>query len=356
MLVYGARRVGKTVLLEQIKGSFQGQSVLMLNGDTKESGDALGTNSETKLSDLVRNYDVIFVDEAQRIPNVALALKIIIDKFPEKIIIVTGSSSLELAKGARDNLTGRNQTFTLWPLSTNELVLVNEPYKMPSILPSQLVYGGYPYIYSLSTDLEKQKYLLGIIDDYLFRDVLSLERLERPDNLRRLATLLAFQIGREVSQNELAKNLLMSVKTVGRYLDLLERSFVIFRIDAHSTNMRKEVSKSKKYYFYDLGIRNALINQFQPLSDRTDVGELWENFLFAERMKKHNYAGRSVLMRFWRNYAGSEIDLVEIEGTKISAFEFKWGKDTARTPASFKEEYGVVADIVNQDNYMKFLG
>ena len=354
-IVYGARRVGKTVLLDQVREAIGANNILLFNGDTAESVEALGTNSEVRLTGLVKNHSVIFVDEAQKIPGITLALKIIIDAFPEKRILVTGSSSLQLAKGSHETLTGRNQPFTLFPLSTGELSSGLRSFQISSLLESQLVFGGYPHVYALSTNEEKKKYLGNIVQDYLFRDVLALERLDRPENLKRLAVLLAFQIGKEVSLNELSNALDMNIKTVSRYVDLLEKSFVIFHIDSHSTNMRKEIAKGKKYYFYDLGIRNTLVEQFQPLSGRLDVGELWENFLMVERAKKHEYSGVPAVMRFWRTYDGAEIDLVEVKDGILSAFEFKWGKDAARTPKAFGEAYNVKVQTINRDNYLEWL-
>ncbi len=355
-VIYGARRVGKTVLLEQIKEIVGQNDLLSFNGDTSEAVDALSTNSEVKLASLIGSHETIFIDEAQRIPGIALALKIIIDKFPDKHVIVTGSSSLQLARGSHESLTGRNLPFTLFPLSTAELSAGLQRFQIPSLLETQLVFGGYPHVYALATAEEKKGYLSDIVKDYLFQDVLFLERLDRPENLKRLATLLAFQIGKEVSLNELANSLDMSVKTVLRYLDLLEKSFVIFHVDAHSSNMRKEIAKGKKYYFCDLGIRNALVEQFQPISGRPDVGELWENFLMVERSKKHEYSGKPVTARFWRTYDGAEIDLIEIEDGNLSAFEFKWSKESSRTPKAFRDAYGVEAKTINKDNYLKFIG
>ncbi len=356
IVIYGARRVGKTVLLDQIKTTIGKSGVLSFNGDTSETLEALGTNSEIKLTELVKDHGTIFIDEAQKIPGIALALKIIIDKFPDKHLIVTGSSSLQLARGSHESLTGRNQSFTLFPLSTTELSSGLQSFQVPALLETQLVFGGYPHVYTLPTAEEKKKYLSDIVKDYLFQDVLSLERLDRPENLKKLATLLAFQIGKEVSLNELANNLNMSVKTVSRYIDLLEKSFVIFHIDAHSSNMRKEVAKGKKYYFCDLGIRNTLVEQFQPIFGRPDVGELWENFLMVERAKRHEYSGAPVTARFWRTYDDAEIDLVEVNDGKLSAFEFKWGKETSRTPKAFKDTYGIEAKTINRDNYLEFIG
>lgn len=355
-IIYGARRVGKTVLLDQIKQSLLGSKTISFNGDTQEAIEALNTNSEIKLSALVKDHDVIFIDEAQKIPNITLAIKIIIDKFPQKKIIVTGSSSLQLIKGAKENLTGRNYSFSLYPLSTSELGQGLEKYKIPGLLPDQLIFGGYPFIYHLATKDEKEKYLKQIVEDYLFKDVLFLEHLEHPEAFKKLAILLAFQIGNEVSVTELSNNLGLSVKTVARYLDLLEKSFVIFHLDAYSTNLRNEINKNKKYYFYDLGIRNALIEQFQPISGRIDVGYLWENFLIVERMKKNDYGGKIVRSYFWRNYSGAEVDYLEIDTeNNLSAYEFKWQKNTAKTPKNFKDNYKIDAMVINNENYLDFI-
>lgn len=356
-VIYGARRVGKTILLDQIKASLEKyhEKMLSFNGDTSEAVHALSTNSEIRLTELVKNHEIIFVDEAQKIPNITLTLKILIDRFPEKKIIVTGSSSLQLSRGAGENLTGRFQSHTLFPLDTAELSEGVPLYKIPGFLDGQLVFGGYPYVQNLAKDEEKIKYLSGIVENYLFQDVLSLAAIDYPEGFKKLATLLAFQIGREVSLSKLGNSLNLSVKTVTRYIDFLEKSFVIFSLGSYSGNMRKEVSKNKKYYFYDLGVRNALVGQFQPLLQRTDKGELWENFLFVERMKKHEYSGKIIPKYFWRNYSGTEIDLIEVENGKVSAFEFKWNKDDARTPKGFKEAYGAEVEVVNQDNYLSFI-
>ncbi len=355
VIIYGARRVGKTVLLQQIQAVLGNPSILMFNGDTAEAVEAFNTNSETRLSSLVKDHEYIFVDEAQNIPNITLALKIIIDKFPEKKIIITGSSSLALVRGATEHLTGRNISFTLFPLSTTEMTADVPAFKIPALLDQQLVFGSYPHVQSLSTSEEKKRYLSGIVENYLFQDVLLLERLDYPEGFKKMATFLAFQIGKEVSLNEIAKNLNISVKTVSRYLDLLEKSFVILPLGAYSSNLRNEISKNKKYYFYDLGIRNALVGQFQQLSDRVDVGELWENFLIMERIKSNTYSGKILNQFFWRNYSGGEIDLIEVNDGKISAFEFKWNKSGARTPKSFKDSYNVDVVTINKDNYIDWV-
>lgn len=353
-LIYGPRRVGKTVLLEQIRGALDEKSITF-NGDTEEGRTALSSLSEVKLSEMVKNHAVIFVDEAQRIKNIALSLKIIIDKFPGKKIFVTGSSSLELSRGATETLTGRVKIYKLFPLSFIEKTIDLEVHQKPFALSDFLLYGGYPYLLQLDAPAKKQEYLKNIIESYLFKDVLLLERLENPENLTKLATLLAFQIGAEVSLNELSRTLLVDVKTVARYLNLLKQSFIIFELGSFSNNLRQEISKSKKYYFHDLGIRNALINQFSGLELRNDLGALWENFLCLERLKKHEYARQSVSTFFWRNYQNAEIDWIEKTEQEISAFEFKWNKQTAKWPKQFVENYPGQKKVISKENFLEFI-
>lgn len=355
-VIYGPRRVGKTVLLNQLLKNYPNEKTLVLNGDMQETRDLIGNTSEINLSKIAEKYTVIAIDEAQRIANIGLSIKIIIDKYPQKKVFVTGSSSLELTKGIQETLTGRARKYQLYPLSTKELSQGMESYKIPYLLPDQLLYGGYPYIESLTTGREKQDYLQSIIEDYLYRDLFDLGQVGSPDTIKKLAVLLAFQIGNEVSLNELAQQLMISVKTVARYLDLLQKTFVIFPLGSFSSNLRTEVTRSKKYYFYDLGIRNALIGQYHSLDVRSDVGGLWENFLAVERIKRNQNYGSLALCYFWRDYARAEIDWLEDRTGILEAFEFKWGKVTSqRTPKSFKNKYNTDTTVVNRDNYMDFI-
>lgn len=354
-IIYGARRVGKTVLLDQIKQKLEGEKIISFNGDTQETRDLLSTSSEGKLSEAVENYPVIFIDEAQRITNISLALKIIIDKYPEKKIFVTGSSSLELAKGARETLTGRTKVYKLYPLSFAEMTVDLDTYKKDALLENALIYGGYPYLLNLGSLDEKQNYLKTILEDYLFRDVLLLENIASPDSLIKLATLLAFQVGQEVSLRELSVNLGIGIGTVARYISLLEQSFIIFTVNAFSRNLRKEISKTKKYYFYDLGIRNALTRQFSPIVVRSDLGQIWENFLILERTKKYHYSSVIFNGYFWRNYDQAEIDWIEEKAGELKAFEFKWQKKKYSTPKNFSKAYGIKAELISRDNYLDFI-
>ncbi len=356
-ILYGPRQIGKTVLLGQITAQLSKEKILAVNGDTEEGRTLLSTTSEVKLAQTMKNYTILCIDEAQRISNIGLSLKIIIDRFPSTKIMVTGSSSLDLAKGIKENLTGRNKVFLLYPLATGERAGNLGVHHIPSLLEEQLIYGGYPYVQSLAAAKEKQEYLAGIVEDYLFRDIVWLEKIENPDVLRKLSTVLAFQIGSEVSLNELSRTLGIDVKTVARYLALLEKSFVIVPIGAYAKNLRNEISKSKKYYFFDLGIRNALTSQFLPLDRRTDIGALWENFLFIERMKERHYARTVAQYYFWRTYEGAEVDMVElIAAEKLRAFEFKWGLRTWKAPTQFTSAYDADIQIITKDNYLDFVG
>lgn len=353
-LIYGPRRVGKTVLLRQLTQSIPKPNIIWFNGDTQETREALSKTSELALSKLVEQTQYIVIDEAQRIPNIGLSLKILIDNFPKKIFYATGSSSLMLSRGIQEPLTGRTLKYRLFPLSTGELTHNLPKHQKISLLEEQLRFGGYPYLQQLKNAKEKQDYLKSLIQDYLFKDVLELKDIASPENLKKLSILLAFQIGAEVSLNELANNLGIDVKTVRRYLSLLKQSFVIFELGAFAKNLRKEIVKSKKYFFWDLGIRNALIDQFLPLDTRTDVGQLWENFLVVERLKKHEYQRRNIQYYFWRTYEQAEIDWVEIESNKISAYEFKWQKSKSYTPKAFREAYKTETKTISRENYLEF--
>jgi uncharacterized protein len=357
-IIYGPRRVGKTVLLGQLINCLEAEKsdVVWFNGDTQEAREALSNTSEVWLKQLVKKYQFVVIDEAQRIKNIGLSLKILIDYFPQKIFFVSGSSSLMLARGLREPLTGRAIKYNLYPLSTTELTLDLQDYQKKSLLASQLVYGGYPHLLQLSTNKDKSNYLKSIVEDYLFKDVLLLSDISFPETLRKLAILLAFQIGSEVSFNELANNLGIDVKTVQKYLVLLKQSFVIFELGAFSKNLRNEVVKSKKYYFWDLGIRNALIGQFLPLDSRIDKGQLWENFLVIERVKKHKYKQIDLRYYFWRTWNQAEIDWIETDESGIKAFEFKFNQSKkVATPKAFVEAYGQKVKLINQENYLWFV-
>jgi len=354
-IIYGQRRVGKTVLLRQIEAEFPQSFCLYLNGDTQEGRDLLSTTSQTKLTQLVKNHDLIMIDEAQRVSNIGLSLKILIDSFPKKRYFVTGSSSLSLAQGTKETLTGRTQSYLLYPFSWRELAPAVMPGGERVMLEELLIHGSYPYLQQLAKPSEKEEYLGSLVDDYLFKDVLYLGKLRLPENLKKLAVLLAFQIGSEVSLNELSRTLGIDIKTVQSYLTFLKLSFVIYELPSYSGNLRQEVTKSKKYYFWDLGIRNALINQFSEFQLRPDKGALWENWLVSERLKLLESDNNQKQLFFWRNYAQAEIDWLEITGSKISAYEFKWHGRKAHTPRDFEQAYKTKVNLVSSANFQEFL-
>ena len=352
-LIYGPRRVGKTTLLHQLTDHLE--KFIWFNGDTEETRATLSTTSSVKLSKLVESYEVIVVDEAQRIRNIGLSLKILIDLYPNKRFFVTGSSSLALARGLKEPLTGRHLSYRLYPLSTSELLGELPQYQWLSQLEDQLTWGGYPSLLTLPTPQAKKHYLQDLVDSYLFQDIFTLATVEQPDLIKRLCTLLSYQVGNLVSYNELSVTLGIDVKTVMRYLSLLEQSFIIFTLPSYSSNLRIELSKSKKYYFWDLGIRNALAGQIDHTTMPTIKGQLWENFLCVERMKKIHYANLLTNMYFWRTQQQVEVDWLEIKDGQLSAFEFKLHAKKYRTPKSFKDTYHQEVSVINRENYLDFI-
>ena len=353
-IIYGPRRVGKTVLLSQLTTKTPKSDVIWFNGDDEDTRLALSSTSQTKISKLIQKYGTIVIDEAQRIDNIGLVLKIMIDSFPEKCFYVSGSSSLKLAHGIQEPLTGRFQQYLLYPLSTPELGQGLILHQLPALLPDQLQFGGYPYLQQLPSSAEKQDYLRMIIKSYLFRDLLLLKDIGRPEALYKLAVLLSFQVGSKVSINELASALGIDAKTVTSYLYLLKQGFIIFELGSYSTNLRKEVAKSRKYYFWDLGIRNSLIGQFTQLDLRNDIGQLWENFVAIERIKHNSYGGMQPNYYFWRSYEQAEVDWLEEDSGHLVAYEFKYGS-IAKTPKLFKQSYNTSVLTINKDNYLNFI-
>ena len=355
LLLYGPRQAGKTTLIKQVlAGSVLRK--LEINADEQQYHDVLSSRDLNQLRLLVEGYDLLFIDEAQRIPDIGLNLKILRDGLPQLKIIVTGSSSFELANRTQEPLTGRTWTYTLFPIATTELRAQHNPFELRQLLDQQLIYGAYPEIFSLPNQQDKVQYLRELSTAYLYRDVLEMANLRYPDKLRKLLSLLALQVGAPVSLNELGNTLQMSKDTVAHYLDLLEKAFVVFRLSGFSRNLRKEVVKMDKVYFYDLGIRNAILNNFSPLAARNDTGALWENFLVVERRKRNAYAPSPALPYYWRTYTGAELDYVEDLDGQLAGFEFKLSKKAPQAPASWLANYpGASYAGVNRDNYLDFV-
>lgn len=373
IIVYGARRVGKTTLCEHLlskyaeqddsfkKGNYSFEDkdspYRYINCDYITNRQSLEVEDKTLLKAFLGNAKFVVIDEAQRVENIGLILKIIIDAFPEIQIIATGSSSFDLSNKINEPLTGRSIQFMLYPLSLQEISHKKTPAQIDIELENYLRYGLYPCIYQKGEGLIRRE-LLNIVNNYLYKDILEFDQIKHSKMLFNLLKHLALQVGNQVSYNELATALGINVLTVRKYVDLLEKCFVIFTLHAFSRNPRKEISKSVKIYFYDTGIRNALIESFNTLDVRNDAGALWENFCIVERLKYNEANERFVNSYFWRTYTQQEIDYIEEHSGILEGYEFKWGKVTKKfkPPKAFIESYpeGTV-NRISRNNYQEFL-
>lgn len=355
VLLFGPRQVGKTTLVKNILAEMPGKK-LEINADQPKYIDILSSRDLQKMRSLLDGHDLLFIDEAQRIPDIGINLKILHDELPGLKIVATGSSSFELANLTREALTGRTATFTLFPIALSELGQQFSRFEMHERLEELLLFGGYPEVLGIKNRAAKIQHLTELTSAYLYKDVLEITSIKHSDKLYKLLRLLALQIGSEVSLNELANALQMSKDTVASYIDLLEKSFVVFRLTGFSRNLRKEIVKMDKIFFYDLGVRNALLDNFNPLDTRNDGGALWENFLITERRKRNAYRHELARGYFWRTYTGAEIDYVEEGNGQLAGFEFKFSKKTAAAPKSWTENYPEARfAFVNLDNYPSFL-
>lgn len=356
IVIYGARQVGKTTLSKKIlkEQSGLGKKTEYFNCEFLSVKSKLETTNEQTLKDFFGNNDLIVLDEAQTIPKIGHILKIMVDTYPEIQIIATGSSSFVLANQIGEPLVGRSRQFNLFPLSVNELESVYSKIQIESKIDNLLRFGSYPGIIDLPEN-ESMIDLEGIASNYLYKDILAFDNIRNSTVISKLLKLLSLQLGSEISIHELGQQLHLSSQTVKKYIDLLEKSFIIFSLQAYSKNLRKEISKSSKIYFYDLGVRNAIINNFNTLDNRTDVGSLWENFCIIERMKSNQKNMKIVNSYFWRTYQGEEIDYIEEHSGKLYAYEFKYGSDKLKNKKSFLETYkNATANIVNRSNWHKF--
>ena len=355
IIVYGPRRCGKTTLLQHLLKDLK-ENPLFVNGEDITVQDYLSSQSIEKLRDFVGNSRFLVIDEAQKIKNIGLNLKLMLDHIPGLKIIASGSSSFDLARQTGEPLTGRKYTLTLFPLAQLELTKLETRAETDARLEQRLIYGSYPEVIISNDISQKLLYLKEIVSSYLYRDILELDGIRHSDKIVKLLQLLVFQIGKEVSYNELGKQLGMNKNTIERYLDLLEKSFVIFRLRGFSRNLRKEISKNSRYYFYDTGVRNALINNFNPLSMRNDVGMLWENYCIVERLKKREYLGMQANSYFWRTYDRKEIDLIEESGGRLHGYEIKLSDRKASAPREWLETYKHSDfSVITKDNYLKFI-
>lgn len=355
LVIYGPRRVGKTTILKNFLKSYEGKYKLD-SGDDVDVQDIMGSSRFSTILEYVGDVDLLAIDEAQKIKGVGQGLKIVVDQVENITVIATGSSSFDLANQIGEPLTGRKTTLTLYPISQKELKSYLGVFDLKKKLPEFLVFGSYPTIVTANTKEEKTRLLLEITNSYLLKDVLAMDRVMSSSFLISLLKLLAFQIGSEVSLAELSTQLGVDSKTIARYLDLLEKTFVITKLGGYSGNLRKEVTSKYKYYFWDNGIRNALISQFNNIEDRNDVGQLWENFIVIERLKKISYENIYGGRYFWRTYDQKEIDLVEERDGKLFGYEIKWGTKKARSAKTFLDTYeNATLEVVNQENYLDFI-
>lgn len=353
-VLLGARRTGKTVLMEHIKDCLSNKKILMLNGEDYDVATMLSSRKQEVLKSLAAGNDYIFIDEAQSIPDIGINLKLLVDSQKETGLFVTGSSSFNLRGEVGEPLTGRSRFFHLYPLTGKELA--TDFIKAVQMLPLQLIYGSYPQVFMEPGIVNKRHLLENIRNGYLLKDVLQLDNLKDSIFVMNLLRILSFQLGNDISYNEISNKLGTTVKTVQRYLDILEKSFIIFRIQGFSRNLRKEISKSPRFYFWDNGIRNVIISNFNPLENRNDVGQLWENYCISERIKQDVYQGNYSNYYFWRTYDQQEIDLIEENSGNIKAFEMKWGNRKSRSPKAFTENYPEATfQVVNRENFFEFI-
>lgn len=355
IVVVGARQVGKTTLFNEVLRGRQ-EKILRLNLDEADAREVLTNPTMAELRQLIADNKIVMVDEAQRATDIGLTLKRIQDNFPQVQLMVTGSSSLDLRARINEPMTGRKWEYMLYPLSTGELLRTKGILFVRQSLESRLIYGSYPDV--LNYQAEARETLTSLTGSYLYKDLLEMEGIRRPALLEKLLVALALQMGSEASYNELAQTVGTDSKTVEKYVDLLEKCFIVFRLQAFSRNLRGELKKSRKIYFHDNGVRNAVVQNFAPLALRADTGALWENFFISERLKANHYAGRYAKSYFWRTKSQQEIDYIEECDGTFRAFKLKWNPRRSGTaiPAAFTRTYPVSeAVVVTPDNYLEFL-
>lgn len=356
LIIYGPRQVGKTTLVKNFLKKYNKVYILKTGDDLIFAND-LSQCSLDLLKTIVPENSLLVIDEAQKIPNIGRALKLVIDNIKGVTVLVTGSSSFDLSNRTAEALTGRKKVVTLYPFSVQEIKDNGMTlYDIDKKLEEFMIYGMYPEVVSTVSHKDKIEKVTEIASSYLLKDILDFDTVKNSKVIFDLLKLIAFQIGSEVSTNELAKKLGIDKKTVSRYLDLLEKSFVLFRLSGFSRNLRKEISKMNKYYFYDLGVRNAVISNFNRSDLRNDLGQLWENFLLIERVKRNAYLRRSVNYYFWRTYDQKELDLIEECDGKLKGYEFKLNKQSAKVPAEWLETYDNTSfAVISRKEYMEFI-
>jgi len=358
LILYGARRVGKTELIKNFVQKFPAEEYLLLNGEDQDTARLLADQSIANYRRLLAGKTLLIIDEAQAINNIGRKLKLMVDEIKGIRVIATGSSVFDLSNKLGEPLVGRKRTLQLHPLAQMELRQYENLLQTKAALNERLVYGSYPELWQLESLKEKQEYLTEMVDSYLLKDILSFEGIRKPDKIYDLLRLLSFQVGKEVSIHELANNLSgISRNTVEHYLDLLTKVFVIHSVGGYSGNLRKEVTKNKRWYFYDNGVRNAIIRNFNLPGLRNDIGALWENYLVSERIKYQDYTEMAVSNYYWRTYDRQELDWIEREDSGLSAFEFKWNENrNVKAPEGWSRNYPEAAfRVINPANYLEWI-
>lgn len=357
LVIYGPRRIGKTTLLKNFLNKTDLKYKLD-SGDNIRTQQILSSQDFDQILDYIKGYELIVIDEAQHISNIGMGLKIIVDQSPDTKVIATGSSSFELSNQIGEPLTGRKITLNLYPIAQIELLNQYNRFELRERIEEYLIFGSYPQVITTNSKNEKIGYLNEIINSYLLKDILAFENVKGSKVLFDLLKLLAFQVGNLVSLTELATQLKINIRTVERYIDLLEKNFIILRLGGFSRNLRKEIVKKNKYYFCDNGIRNAIISQFNPIDLRNDIGALWENFLIVERIKKRTYKNIYANSYYWRTHDGKEIDLIEEREGKLFTYEFKWGEFDKKIdlPVDWEKNYiNSPFEVITPKNYLDFI-
>lgn len=355
IVLTGARRTGKTFLIREIMQNLK-RPHRYLNGEDYTTALKLQNKGLDEYRNLIGENKFLIIDEAQKIENIGQILKLMIDEIEGLQIMITGSSAFDMLNIVGEPLTGRKYSYQLHPIAQIELMAYENPISTQSLLPSRLIYGSYPEVLTIHDNNEKIEYLTDLINSYLLKDILVLDRIKNSSKLVNIIRLLAFQVGHEVSVNELAQNVGLNKLTVERYLDLLTKVFVIYRVEGYSRNLRKEISKSPRYYFWDNGIRNMLIANFNDLSLRNDVGQLWENYIISERIKLQQYQGWPSNNYFWRTYDQQEIDWIEERDGGIFAYEIKYRNTQTKIPGAWARNYpNATFTVINTENYLKFI-
>jgi predicted AAA+ superfamily ATPase len=355
LLLLGARRTGKTCLLERLIKKAK-MSYLLLNGEDFKTTAWLQHKSLKEYKAFIGKHKLLLIDEAQHIADIGAILKLLIDGIKNLTIIATGSSAFDLTQKLGEPLTGRSITYHLHPIAQCEFKKQENALETMSNLEQRLLYGAYPELFQYESLEEQQQYLSELVNSYLLKDILAFDGIRNSSKLLTVLRLVAFQVGNEVSLTEIGQKAGLTRNTVERYMDLLEKVYIVFKIGAYSRNLRKEIVKNHKYYFWDNGIRNTLVANFNPLSLRNDVGALWENYIISERLKYQSYKRMLSYNYFWRTYDGQEIDWIEESGGKLSAYEFKYNTAKAKIPAAFAKSYPYSTYmVINNKNYLPFI-